>query len=87
MKVFGTSVCRPLDSSVNEDSFRVSRQLIAVSDGAGGLFAEKWSKFLIDNLPQNPILDYNGFCLWLDDLWEVFFKKYEQVSINLGNLL
>ena len=87
MKVFGTSVCKPLDSLVNEDSFRVSRQLIAVSDGAGGggLFAEKWSKYLIDNLPENPILDYNSFCLWLDELWEVFFKKYEQVSQDLGN--
>lgn len=87
MKVFGSTVCKPTDSSLNEDSIRVGNNLIAVSDGAGGggLFAEKWSKYLVDNLPNEPITRYNDFCGWLDAIWEPFFCHYEHVSKELGN--
>ena len=38
--------------STNEDSVRCTPGFIAVSDGAGGcgIFAEQWSKYLLDNL-------------------------------------
>lgn len=87
MKVLGSTICKPLDSSLNEDAIRSTTSLIAVSDGAGGggLFAERWSKYLVDNLPNEPITGYNDFCIWLDAIWEPFFCHYEQESKELGN--
>ena len=42
----------------NEDAVIAKDHLIAVSDGAGGggVFADKWSKYLVDHLPDKPIM-------------------------------
>ncbi len=87
MVIFGSSISKPLDSSINEDSIRKAPGLIAVSDGAGGggLYAEKWSQYLVENLPEKPILNYLDFCNWLDSIWESFFNNFEKVSIEQGS--
>ena len=87
MVIFGSSVSKPLDSSINEDSIRKAPGLIAVSDGAGGggLYAEKWSQYLVENLPEKPILNYMDFCNWLDSIWESFFNNFEKVSREQGS--
>ena len=38
----------------NEDAVIAKDSLIAVSDGAGGggVFADQWSKYLVDKLPK-----------------------------------
>ena len=40
-------------NSINEDDAVGRRNMIAVSDGAGGggLFADRWSKYLLKKLP------------------------------------
>ena len=45
---------------VNEDAVIARKNVIAVSDGAGGggVFAERWSQYLVSNLPDKPITDY-----------------------------
>ena len=46
------------EGCINEDAAIARDNMIAVSDGAGGggLFAERWSRYLLDNLPESPIL-------------------------------
>ena len=57
---------------VNEDAAIAKESVIAVSDGAGGggVFAEKWSQYLVDHLPNEPITDYSAFDSWIDGIWE-----------------
>ena len=45
---------------VNEDAAIARKDVIAVSDGAGGggVFAERWSKYLVEHLPEKPIKSY-----------------------------
>lgn len=66
-----------------EDSSRIvlaRNKLLAVSDGAGGggLYADKWSKYLMDNLTADKeIEDAEGLDTWISHIWEPFYKKYE----------
>ena len=48
---------------VNEDAAIATESVIAVSDGAGGggVFAERWSQYLVNHLPEKPIKDYKAF--------------------------
>jgi hypothetical protein len=43
----------------NEDAAIVKDNIIAISDGAGGggVFADRWSRYLVNNLPEVPIKD------------------------------
>ena len=45
------------ENLVNEDAAIAKESLIAVSDGAGGggVFADKWSKYLVSLLPDEPM--------------------------------
>ena len=47
------------DGIVNEDAAKATQRWIAVSDGAGGggVFADQWSKYLVEHLPYEPITD------------------------------
>ena len=51
------SVPKLEDGIVNEDAVRATQKWISVSDGAGGggVFADQWSRYLVDNLPDEPI--------------------------------
>lgn len=43
---------------VNEDAAIAKKKVIAVSDGAGGggVYAERWSQYLVNNLPNTPFI-------------------------------
>lgn len=84
----GATICKPTEFFFNEDSVYYSSNLIAVSDGAGGggLFAEKWSEYLICNLPRNPLKSFRDLDIWIDSIWENFFNKYEKKAEQLGSL-
>ena len=58
MKSKSISIGKPEEGCINEDAAIARDNMIAVSDGAGGggLFAERWSRYLIDNLPESPIV-------------------------------
>ena len=77
----GTSIAKINDTVANEDAFFSSPQCIAVSDGAGGcgLFADEWSKYLIDKLPKDrPITTFAELDEWVDGFWEAFYDEHEQ---------
>ena len=73
---------------VNEDAAIAKEELIAVSDGAGGggLFAECWSKYLVEHLPDKPIKNYKAFDKWIDGIWEPFYNECEEEAKKIGGL-
>ena len=73
---------------VNEDAAITRENVIAVSDGAGGggVFAERWSQYLLSNLPDKPITDYESFDKWIDRIWEPFYNDCENDAKKIGGL-
>lgn len=74
---------------INEDAVIAKDCLIAVSDGAGGggLFADCWSRYLVEHLPDKPITDYQAFDNWLDGIWEPFYNECEVKAQKEGGML
>ena len=73
---------------VNEDAVIARKELIAVSDGAGGggVFAERWSQYLVEHLPDKPIKNFKAFDKWIDGIWEPFYNNYEEEAKKIGGL-
>ena len=73
----------------NEDAVIAKDSLIAVSDGAGGggVFADKWSKYLVEHLPDNPMMTFNAFDKWIDGIWEPFYNDCEEKAKKEGGML
>lgn len=72
----------------NEDATIAKKEVIAVSDGAGGggVFADCWSQYLVNNLPEKPIKNYKAFDKWIDGIWEPFYNECEEEAKNIGGL-
>ena len=77
------------DGIVNEDAVKATQKRISVSDGAGGggVFADQWSKYLVEHLPDEPITDYAAFDQWIDGIWEPFYNECEEVAKAEGGML
>lgn len=76
----GVSIAKFNDITPNEDSFFVSENCIAISDGAGGcgLYSNEWSQYLIYNLPKNnPISTFGELDSWIEQIWESFYNEHE----------
>lgn len=73
---------------VNEDAAIAREDVIAVSDGAGGggVFAERWSQYLVNHLPDKPIKNYKEFDEWIDGIWEPFYNDCEREAKEIGGL-
>ena len=73
----------------NEDAVIAKDSLIAVSDGAGGggVFADKWSRYLVDHLPDKPIKTFSAFDKWIDGIWEPFYNDCEEKAKKEGGML
>ena len=73
---------------VNEDAAIERKEVIAVSDGAGGggVFAERWSQYLVAHLPEKPIKNYKAFDKWIDSIWEPFYNECEDEAKKIGGL-
>ena len=73
---------------VNEDAAIARKEVIGVSDGAGGggVFAERWSQYLVGHLPETPIMNYKEFDKWIDGIWEPFYNDCEEEAKNIGGL-
>ena len=73
----------------NEDAAIAKKEVIAVSDGAGGggVFADCWSQYLVNNLPEKPIKNYKAFDKWIDGIWEAFYNEYEEKAKAEGGML
>lgn len=83
------SIAKFEEGIVNEDAAIANENLIAVSDGAGGggVFADRWSKYLVEQLPNNPINDYSSFDAWIDSIWEPFYNDCEATATKEGGML
>lgn len=73
---------------VNEDAAIATESVIAVSDGAGGggVFAERWSQYLVNHVPKKSIKDYKAFDKWIDRIWEPFYNDCEEEAKKIGGL-
>lgn len=73
---------------INEDSVKAKEYLIAVSDGAGGggVYADRWSQYLVDHLPDKPIKNYKTFDKWIDGIWESFYNDCEEEAQKIGGM-
>ena len=73
---------------INEDAAIARKEVIAVSDGAGGggVFADLWSKYLVENLPEKPIKNYKTFDKWIDGIWEPFYNECEEKAKTIGGM-
>ena len=72
----------------NEDAAIARKEIIAVSDGAGGggVFAERWSQYLVDHLPEKVIKNFKAFDKWVDGIWEPFYNEHEEIAKKEGGL-
>ena len=83
------SIAKLGENLVNEDAGIVKVSFIAVSDGAGGggVFADRWSKYLVEHLPDMPIADYASFDSWIDSIWEPFYNACEAEAQKEGGMI
>lgn len=77
------------ENLVNEDAAIAKESLIAVSDGAGGggVFADLWSRYLVEHLPDEPIGVFPAFDKWIDSIWEPFYNDCEEKAKAEGGML
>ena len=82
------SIAKIGEGLVNEDAARATEKWIAVSDGAGGggVFADMWSKYLVEKLPDEAIADYQTFDAWIDSIWEPFYNDCENMAKREGGM-
>ncbi|MBD5355442.1 MAG: hypothetical protein HDR88_00305 [Bacteroides sp.] len=75
-------------NAINEDSVIARKNMIAVSDGAGGggLFADRWSRYLLKHLPRLPITSAEQLDEWIGSIWEVYYNKTEESAKRLGGM-
>lgn len=83
-----SSIGKILEPSVNEDSAIAKGNLIAVSDGAGGggVFAERWSEYLVNKLPLTPITSFDQLDSWIESIWEPFYLCCEDEAKKIGGM-
>ena len=72
----------------NEDAAIARQDVIAVSDGAGGggVFADLWSRYLVEQLPDEPLVSYEAFDKWIDGIWESFYNDCEKKAKDIGGM-
>lgn len=75
----------------NEDSVTANEasSCIAVSDGAGGggVYADRWSRYLLENLPAGPLRSFEELDKWISDIWEPFYDDCEARASKVGGIL
>lgn len=73
---------------VNEDAVMARDKVIAVSDGAGGggVYAERWSRYLLENLPDEPIGSFAELDGWVERIWEPFYNEHEEMAKREGGM-
>lgn len=88
MKSRAVSIAKFELNAVNEDAVLCRDNLIAVSDGAGGggVYAEFWSKYLVENLPDEAIADFETLDNWIDGIWEQFYNEFEVKAQTVGGM-
>lgn len=88
IKTRSISIGKIEKNAINEDSAISRNNMIAVSDGAGGggLFADRWSKYLVTHLPNTPITTAEQLDEWIGTIWESYYNKAEASAKKLGGM-
>ena len=88
MKTSCVSIGKFEQGCINEDAALARDNVIAVSDGAGGggLFAERWSRYLLDHLPDTPICSAEELDSWIEQIWEPFYNQCESDAKQMGGM-
>ena len=78
------SIAKLEEGIINEDAVIAKKEVIAVSDGAGGggVFADRWSKYLLEQLPEKPIKSFKAFDKWVDGIWEFFYNSPTRIALR-----
>lgn len=89
MKSYCVSIAKPNQGQVNEDAAIARENLIAVSDGAGGggIYADLWSRYMLQNLNYAPIRGFSDFNAWTNDIWESFYNECESMAKLKGGMV
>lgn len=87
--IYCQSIKKTVDELTNEDSASASEKLLVVSDGAGGggIYADKWSKYLVENIPESPICTLDELDAWVGNIWKPFYDEYEAIAKEKGGLV
>lgn len=83
------SIKKSADELTNEDSARATEKVLVVSDGAGGggIYADRWSQYLVNHIPETPIGTLEELNAWIDAVWKPFYDEYESVAKQKGGLV
>ena len=87
MRVECISIAKPEDRALNEDAVIARDSVIAVADGAGGggVFAEAWSHYLLDNLPSYVFPGFEELDAWVDNIWEAYYNRQETIAKHMND--
>lgn len=81
-------VTKSKENQSNEDSVLVRDDMIAISDGAGGVgvFADEWSKYLVEKIAERNkedlIATFEQFDAWIGEIWENFYNEHEKKALT-----
>ncbi len=83
------TIAKPKQGTVNEDAAKIADNFIAVSDGAGGggIYADKWSAYLVEHLPAEPMCSFQELDAWIESIWEPFYNDAETLAKASGGLV
>lgn len=89
MKNLAITISKLEENTINEDAVKARDNMIAVSDGAGGggVYAERWSSYLVNHLPEVPIKSFDALDDWIEDIWETFYNDCEESAKQEGGML
>ena len=89
MKNIAVSIPKFEDGVINEDAAIALDSMVAVSDGAGGggVYAERWSAYLVNHLPETPIGTFEELDSWIEQIWEPFYNDCEESAKLEGGML
>ena len=87
MKAKCISITKPEDRALNEDAVIAKDSVIAVADGAGGggVFAEAWSHYLLENLPPSMFANFEELDAWVDGIWEPYYNQQETIAKHMND--
>lgn len=87
MKTKCISITKPEEHALNEDAVIAGNSVIAVADGAGGggVFAEVWSHYLLENLPADTIGCFEELDTWVDGIWESYYNQQESAALQMDD--
>ena len=71
-----------------EDASLARERYVVVSDGAGGggVFADRWAKYLVENIPSLALESLDDFREWFDSIWETFYNEHEELAQQQGGM-